>query len=84
VTDTTNPLGVSEHSHGGDIHVPASKRDDRTRSFTPADFPVPNGREEEWRFSPVRKLSDFFADPNGPAGRAADGRPIGLDPAAFD
>ena len=62
MTDTTNPLGVSEHSHGGDIHVPASKRDDRTRSFTPADFPVPNGREEEWRFSPVRKLSDFFAD----------------------
>ncbi|MGC3021138.1 MULTISPECIES: Fe-S cluster assembly protein SufD [unclassified Brevibacterium] len=62
MTDTTNPLGVSEHSHGGDVHVPDSKRDDRTRSFSPADFPVPTGREEEWRFSPVRKLSDFFTD----------------------
>jgi len=28
-------------------------------------------------------FSHFFADPNGPAGRAADGKPIGLDPAAF-
>jgi Fe-S cluster assembly protein SufD len=62
VTDTTNPLGVSEHSHGADVHVPLSKRDDRTRSFDPADFAVPNGREEEWRFTPVRKLSDFFTD----------------------
>src|SRR5699024_12130726 len=58
----TNPLGVSEHSHGADVHVPLFKLDDRTRSFDPADFAVPNGREEEWRFTPVRKLSDFFTD----------------------
>lgn len=28
-------------------------------------------------------FADFFADPAGPAARAADGRPMGLDPAAF-
>ncbi|HCG57286.1 MULTISPECIES: Fe-S cluster assembly protein SufD [Brevibacterium] len=62
MTDTTNPLGLDEHSHGADVQVPDSKRDTRTRSFDVSDFPVPNGREEEWRFSPVRKLSDFFTD----------------------
>ena len=62
MTDTTNPLGVSEHSHGAGVHVPDAKRDARTRSFSVADFPVPSGREEEGRFSPVRRLSDFFAD----------------------
>ncbi|MFP4248906.1 MAG: right-handed parallel beta-helix repeat-containing protein [Armatimonadota bacterium] len=29
-------------------------------------------------------FADFFADPAGPAAQAADGRPIGLDPAAFE
>jgi Fe-S cluster assembly protein SufD len=62
VTDTTNPLGLSEHSHGSEVQVPDSKRDARTRSFDVADFPVPTGREEEWRFSPVRKFSEFFED----------------------
>nr|WP_278189622.1 Fe-S cluster assembly protein SufD [Brevibacterium sp. ZH18] len=55
-------MGLDEHSHGAGVHVPDSKRDARTRSFDIADFSVPNGREEEWRFSPVRKLSDFFTD----------------------
>lgn len=62
MTDTTNPLGLDEHSHGAGVHVPDSKRDARTRSFDVSDFAVPTGREEEWRFSPVRKLSDFFTD----------------------
>jgi Fe-S cluster assembly protein SufD len=26
------------------------------RSASPADFPVPGGREEEWRFTPLRRL----------------------------
>ena len=30
------------------------------------------------------EFADFFADPSGPAARAADGAPIGLDPAAFE
>jgi Fe-S cluster assembly protein SufD len=31
-------------------------------SFNPADFPVPTGREEEWRFTPLRRLRDLHAD----------------------
>ena len=26
------------------------------QSFDPADFAVPTGREEEWRFTPLRRL----------------------------
>jgi Fe-S cluster assembly protein SufD len=31
-------------------------------SFDPADFPVPGGREEEWRFTPLRRLRKLHAD----------------------
>lgn len=29
-------------------------------SLDPADFDVPNGREEEWRFAPMERLQTFF------------------------
>ncbi len=32
------------------------------QSFDPADFPVPQGREEEWRFTPLRRLRGLHAD----------------------
>jgi Fe-S cluster assembly protein SufD len=32
------------------------------QSFDPADFPVPSGREEEWRFTPLRRLRGLHAD----------------------
>jgi Fe-S cluster assembly protein SufD len=32
----------------------------RTASFDLADFPVPTGREEEWRFTPTRRLRGLF------------------------
>lgn len=47
-------LGIKEHSHGGG-DVPISTIGVRG-SFDPEDFPVPNGREEEWRFTPLRRL----------------------------
>jgi Fe-S cluster assembly protein SufD len=31
-------------------------------SRDPADFPVPTGREEEWRFTPLRRLRGLHAD----------------------
>jgi Fe-S cluster assembly protein SufD len=31
-------------------------------SFDPADFAVPTGREEEWRFTPMRRLRDLHGD----------------------
>jgi Fe-S cluster assembly protein SufD len=36
------------------------------QSFDPADFQVPTGREEEWRFTPLRRLRGLHGD--GPFG----------------
>lgn len=60
-TDTETqiqPNVPSEHSHGarGKTGSPA----ERFTSREPADFPVPTGREEEWRFSPIRRLRALF------------------------
>lgn len=43
-------------------HVPAKSRSERTRSFNVADFPPVNGREEEWRFTPVKQLTPLLTD----------------------
>lgn len=43
-------------------HIPAKSRSERTRSFNVADFPQVNGREEEWRFTPVKQLSQLLTD----------------------
>ena len=40
------------------------------RSYDPADFPVPTGREEEWRFTPLRRLRGLHTDsPLDPAAK---------------
>ena len=41
------------------ISVPADKTA-AVASFDPADFDRPTGREEQWRFTPMRRISDFF------------------------
>jgi len=40
---------------------PVSKLHAR-ESFDPDDFPVPTGREEEWRFTPLRRLRGLHSD----------------------
>lgn len=40
--------------------APASDLAPQIFSRNPSDFDVPSGREEEWRFTPVSKLSDYF------------------------
>ena len=81
---TAVPPGASTaggHSHGpGDRPVT-----ERFTSTDPDDFAVPTGREEEWRFTPLRRLRDLhepLAEPGeltvevdraGP-GRGARGR----------
>ena len=50
--------GAHQHGRGG---TPQSSRADRLSSFDLAQFPVPNGREEEWRFAPVDRLAPLFA-----------------------
>jgi hypothetical protein len=54
---------------------------------------TPSGRQStEWWKTEMHRdetpfgsldFADFIADPAGPFGRAADEKPIGLDPAAF-
>ena len=39
------------------------------RSLDPADFAVPDGREEDWRFTPLRRLRGLHSD--APAGAGA-------------
>ncbi len=38
------------------------------QSFDPADFGVPTGREEEWRFTPLRRLRGLHQADGGAAG----------------
>lgn len=53
------PLGLGEHTHGGS--APATSRGERPASFDVDDFPVPGGREEEWRFTPLDRLAGLLA-----------------------
>jgi Fe-S cluster assembly protein SufD len=48
--------------------APVSRLHER-RSYDPADFGVPTGREEEWRFTPLRRLRGLHTD-----GVRADGK----------
>lgn len=41
---------------------PVASRGERLLSFNLGDFPVPQGNEEEWRFTPLERMEDFFAD----------------------
>jgi Fe-S cluster assembly protein SufD len=48
------------------------------QSFSPDDFPVPTGREEEWRFTPLRRLRGLHNSP------VAGGKvTVGADAAPF-
>lgn len=64
-TDHSRAVADGAHSHGV---VPAGSRAERVTSFDLADIPVPSGREEEWRFSPVARLQPLFADTLGADG----------------
>ncbi|TCN37998.1 Fe-S cluster assembly protein SufD [Kribbella orskensis] len=64
-TETLVATGNQGHSHGPGSPVPLQARNERTTSYDVADFPVPNGREEEWRFTPVKALKALFADEAG-------------------
>ena len=59
-TDHSQAVQDGAHTHGRGA-TPQSSRAARRTSFDLADFPVPTGREEEWRFSPVARLAPLFA-----------------------
>jgi Fe-S cluster assembly protein SufD len=68
----TDQHGFVAHGHGGRPGVdgvPVQSRAERKASFDVADFDVPTGREEEWRFTPLDRLHELHAgaEPSGPA-----------------
>ncbi|HWS58170.1 MAG TPA: Fe-S cluster assembly protein SufD [Actinotalea sp.] len=58
-TDHSRAVADAPHTHGRG-GVPQSSRAARPTSFDLADFPVPTGREEEWRFAPVSRIAPLF------------------------
>jgi Fe-S cluster assembly protein SufD len=42
--------------------APVVDRSERLRSVQASDFPVPTGREEEWRFTPLARLRDLLPE----------------------
>lgn len=47
----------------GERKAPASSRSDRPTSFDLADMPRPCGREEDWRFTPLKRM-EALLDPD--------------------
>jgi Fe-S cluster assembly protein SufD len=60
------------------VETAAVSRLHERQSYDPADFPVPGGREEEWRFTPLRRLRGLHGDEplgDGKVGIAASAAP---------
>jgi Fe-S cluster assembly protein SufD len=57
-TDRPAERGVARHSHAdtAENSVPMVSRGQRFTSYDVDAFEVPTGREEEWRFTPMRRL----------------------------
>ncbi len=69
---------------------PTGSAPERFTSRDPADFPVPNRSQEDWRFSPLARIREFF-EPFEPDGviegdeRVPDGAHVDLvDPKTLD
>jgi len=63
---------ATQHSHGAvppSDAVPAQDRGERFTSFDPAHFPVPQGREEEWRFTPLDRIRGLHDDTAAAGGK---------------
>ncbi|MGW9826125.1 Fe-S cluster assembly protein SufD [Brevibacterium pityocampae] len=68
-----------------EVQVPVASRSERTRSFDVADFPQVTGREEEWRFTPVRRLAPLLEDAGtGAELRFAEELPAGVSVETID
>ena len=63
-TDHSRAVADGSHTHGTGpgFAIPAKSRGERPTSFDPADFPMPSGREEDWRFTPLARLGTTLED----------------------
>ena len=53
---------VKRHSHGGGVGVPDSSRAGRLTSYKLADFKPLTGMEEDWRFTPLKRLRGLHTE----------------------
>ena len=60
----TGGFSGKPHSHGA-TPLPGDSRGNRLTSYDVADFVIPTGREEEWRFTPLDRLRHLHED-DGP------------------
>ena len=61
---TTQETMARPHSHGAGAPVAHSSRGDRPTSFSLSDLAGPHGREEDWRFTPMRRIEKLFETQN--------------------
>lgn len=54
--------GLKKHSHGDAPVVPEASRGERLTSYRLADFAPLTGREEDWRFTPLKRLRGLHSD----------------------
>lgn len=59
-TDHSAAVTAGAHSHGPVAGTYVASRADRPTSFDPEVIPVPRGREEEWRFTPMKRFRPLF------------------------
>jgi Fe-S cluster assembly protein SufD len=57
--ETQRP-GSQAHTDSAAAYIPDQSRAERRTSYDVADFAVPGGREEDWRFTPVDRLAGLF------------------------
>lgn len=59
---TDHSRAVTDGAHSHDDFLPDASRGDRFKSFEIGHFPVPHGREEDWRFTPIDRLQGIFQE----------------------
>ncbi|GAB4086236.1 Fe-S cluster assembly protein SufD [Myceligenerans cantabricum] len=79
-TDHSRAVADGAHAHGLGAK-PQGSRAERLTSFSPDDIPVPTGREEEWRFSPVARIQPLFDGGLATAGADGSGVRVTVDAA---
>lgn len=66
---------ATAHSHGPHEKGGHASRADRPVSFDLDAIPVPRGREEDWRFTPIRRIERLF----DPAGYSEGDAPVSIE-----
>ncbi|HQC94000.1 MAG TPA: hypothetical protein PLL22_09180, partial [Microbacteriaceae bacterium] len=55
-------IEATEPAQGSEALIPVQTRSERPRSFDPADFGSPTGREVNWKHTPIARVAPLFVD----------------------